>query len=49
MPSQISETLGKYRDALDASRNRYEEIKKERFENAKDFYDTFLTPSKMYY
>jgi len=42
MPSQISETFGKYRDALDASRNRYEKIKKERFENAKEFYDTFF-------
>jgi hypothetical protein len=42
MPSQISETLGKYRDALDVSRNRYEQIKKERFKNAKQFYDSFF-------
>ena len=42
MPSQISETLGKYRDALDDSRNRYEQIKKERFKNAKQFYDSFF-------
>jgi len=42
MPSQISETLGKYRDALDDSRKRYEQIKKERFKNAKQFYDSFF-------
>jgi len=42
MPSQISETLGKYRDALDNSRNRYEQIKKERFKNSKQFYDYFF-------
>jgi len=42
VPSQISETLGKYRDALDDSRNRYEQIKRERFKNAKQFYDSFF-------
>ena len=42
MPSQISVTLGKYRDALNGSRNRYEQIKKERFKNAKQFYDCFF-------
>ena len=42
MPSQISEMLGKYRDALDDSRNRYEQIKKGRFKNAKQFYDCFF-------
>jgi len=42
MPSQITETLGKYRDALDDSRNRYERIKRERFENSKEFYDSFF-------
>lgn len=42
MPSQISETLEKYRDALDDSRTRYEQIKKERFKNAKQFYDSFF-------
>ena len=42
MPSQISETLGKYRDALDDSRNRYEQIKKKRFKNARQFYDFFF-------
>jgi len=42
MPSQISETLGKYRDALNDSRNRYERIKMERFKNAKEFYDFFF-------
>jgi len=42
MPSQISETLGKYRVALDDSRNRYEQIKKKRFKNAKQFYDFFF-------
>ncbi|HEC86877.1 MAG TPA: hypothetical protein ENI49_03290 [Thermoplasmatales archaeon] len=42
MPSQISETLGRYRDALNDSRNRYERIKKERFKNTKQFYDSFF-------
>jgi len=42
MPSQISKTLGNYRDALDDSRNRYEQMKKERFKNAKQFYDSFF-------
>jgi len=42
MPSQISETLGKYRDALNSSKNRYEQIKRERFKNAKQFYDSFF-------
>jgi len=42
MPSQITETLGKYKTALDSSRRRYEQIKRERFENSKRFYDPFF-------
>jgi len=42
MPSQISETLGKYREALDNSRDRYEKLKRERFENSEQFYNCFF-------
>lgn len=42
MPSQITETLGKYEKALDESRGRYENIRKERFNNSKTFYDDFF-------
>ncbi|CAD7777024.1 hypothetical protein FHEFKHOI_02080 [Candidatus Methanoperedenaceae archaeon GB50] len=42
MPSQLSETLGKYREALDNSRDRYERIKRERFESSEQFYNSFF-------
>ncbi|MBA2840919.1 hypothetical protein HNP87_001451 [Methanococcus maripaludis] len=42
MPSQISETLEKYKRALENSKDRYEKIKKDRFENSKSFYDNFF-------
>jgi len=42
IPSQISKTLGKYRDALNDLRYRYEQIKRGRFRYAKQFYDSFF-------
>lgn len=42
MPSEISEILDGYRTALDSSRERYEDMYEERFENAADFYKTFF-------
>lgn len=42
MTSEISKILKGYREALDHSRERYEDMYKERFENAKIFYEDFF-------
>lgn len=42
MPSQISETLGKYQEALNDSKKRYNNLRKDRFHNSKIFYDDFF-------
>lgn len=42
MPSEISKTFGRYRDALNDTRNRYERIKEERFTNSHKFYNLFF-------
>lgn len=42
MPSQISETLGKYQESLHDSKKRYEDLRRERFGNSKKFYEEFF-------
>lgn len=42
MPSQISETLGKYHESLHDSKERYKNLRRERFLNSKKFYDSFF-------
>lgn len=42
MPSQISETFGKYQESLHDSKKRYEDLRIERFKNSKKFYDLFF-------
>lgn len=40
--SEISKILGSYKDALDSSQNRYEDLCHERAKNAVEFYDDFF-------
>jgi len=42
MTSEVSEILDGYKEALDESRDRYEEMYTERLENAEDFYNDFF-------